>query len=66
MWIGKPSTATLGKSVFDTIAERSFGNDEEEEADAGEYGEPKEEIKIPEPTLEPDLQTFCKLIFNSE
>jgi len=47
------------------IAERSFGDDEEE-AEAEGSGEPKEEIKIPEPTLEPDLQTFCKLVFNSE
>ena len=42
------------------------GDDEEEEAEAGGSSEPKEEIKIPETTLEPDLQTFCKLIFNSE
>jgi hypothetical protein len=48
------------------ITERSFGDEEEEAAEAGGSGEPKEEIKIPEPTLEPDLQTFCKLIFNSE
>ena len=48
------------------IAERSFGDDEEEEVKAEGSGEPKEEIKIPEPALEPDLQTFCKLIFNSE
>ena len=48
------------------IAERSFGDEEEEAAEAEGSGEPKEEIKIPEPTLEPDLQTFCKLIFNSE
>ena len=48
------------------IAERSFGDDEEEETEAGGSGEPKEEIKIPESTLEPDLQTFCKLVFNSE
>ena len=46
------------------IAERSFGDEEEAEAEGS--GEPKEEIKIPEPTLEPDLQTFCKLVFNSE
>lgn len=52
--------------VFNVIAERSFGDDEEEEAEAGGSGESKEEIKIPEPALEPDLQTFCKLIFNSE
>jgi len=48
------------------FAERSFGNDEEEEAEVGGSGESREEIRIPEPTLEPELQTFCKLIFNSE
>ena len=46
--------------------QRSFGDDEEEQAKAEGSGEAKEEIKIPEPTLDPDLQIFCKLIFNSE
>ena len=66
MWIGRQSVAALPITFFNVIAERSFGDDEEEEAEAGGSGEPKEEIKIPEPTLEPDLQTFCKLVFNSE
>lgn len=48
------------------ITERSFENDEEEQAEAEGSGKLKEEIKIPESTLDPDLQTFCKLIFNSE
>jgi hypothetical protein len=51
---------------FNLITERSFGDDEEEQAKAEGSGEAKEEIKIPEPTLDPDLQIFCKLIFNSE
>ena len=52
--------------MFNLTSERSFGDDEEEQTKAEGSGKPKEEIKIPEPTLDPDLQTFCKLIFNSE
>jgi len=49
------------------LVERSFENEDDEKgAQAEGSKEPKEEIKIPEPTLEPDLQTFCKLIFDSE
>lgn len=54
------------KIIFKGVVERSFGDDEEEQADAEGSGESKEEIKIPESALDPDLQTFCKLIFNSE
>ena len=54
------------KCILKEIAERSFDNDEEEQTKAEGSGESKEEIKIPESALDPDLQTFCKLIFNSE
>ena len=54
------------QQTFDVIAERSFGDDEEAQAEAEGSGKPREEIKIPSSTLDPDLQTFCKLIFNSE
>jgi hypothetical protein len=52
--------------IFNVIAERSFENEEEEQTEAEGSGRSKEEVKIPEPTLDPDLQTFCRLIFNSE
>jgi len=57
---------TFAKSGKYMWIERSFGDDEEEQAEAEGSGDPKEETKIPESTLDHNLQTFCKLIFNSE
>ena len=66
MWIGTPSTVTPSSRTFNAIVERSFGDDDDDEKAGEGSGEPREEVKVPESTLEPDLQTFCKLIFNLE
>ena len=63
-YIGWSDAVAFYIMCSDVLAERSFENDEGEETQAEGTREPKEETKIPESTLEPDLQTFCKLVFD--
>lgn len=71
MWLGQFIVCNTDVNVLNFRIERSYDDDEEETADAkngaGKSGESssQDDEKIPDSTLSPEIQTLCRLIFNS-
>ncbi|EJD55242.1 PARP-domain-containing protein [Auricularia subglabra TFB-10046 SS5] len=63
-WNDRKTKSSSAKNKY-TWLERDYEDDKEEDKPSGSGSKGEKEEPVPEPTIGPELQTLCRLIFNS-